>query len=203
MGKACGYSSLTMTPQGVTSARRRFGRVPVVLLILFSALLAACSDAEVRWRDVRLELPNEWVVNELDSSRLSIANARFPDLDAVDEPPNLGSDLEAAVFFTHEPNATATAWRAFVVEQEGSLDEDVRLSIDGAPATRLVFTYDANGTLTREMILLVPARELVGLFQPITPRFSQEGPSRFDHYRPTFDAIVDSLDFGAPLREVR
>ncbi|MDQ3931407.1 MAG: hypothetical protein M3252_01005 [Actinomycetota bacterium] len=190
-----------MTPQGVTSVRRRLGRVPIVLLLLFSTLLAACSEAEVRWRDVTLELPDGWVVNELDRSRLSIANARFPDPDVGNEPTDLGSELEAAVFFTHEPNATAAAWRALVVEQEGSLDEDVRLSIDGAPATRLIFTYDANGTPTREMILLVPARELVGLFQPITPRFSQEGPSRFDHYRPTFDAIVDSLNFGAPLRE--
>ncbi|MDP8932517.1 MAG: hypothetical protein M3O70_29200 [Actinomycetota bacterium] len=187
----------------MTSARRRLWRVPVVLFVLLSASLAGCSDAEVRWRDVTLELPDGWVVNELDRSRLSIANAAFPDLDAAVESPGLGSDLEAAVFFTHEPDATATAWRAFVVEQEGSLDEDVRLTIDGAPATRLVFTYDAHGTLTREMILLVPARDVVGLFQPITPRFSQEGPSRFDHYRPTFDAIVNSIDFGAPLRKAR
>lgn len=193
-----------MAPQQVRSALQRFRPVFVVLLVLLATSLAGCGQAEdVRWRDVTLELPEGWVVNELDRSRLSIANALFPELDASVPPAGLPTDLEAAVFFTHEPNATASAWRELVVEQHGSLDEDVRLTVDGAPATRLVFTYDANGTLTREMVLLVPAREIVGLFQPITPRFSQEGPSRFEQYRPMFDEIVGSMDFGAPLREAR
>ncbi|MFN2557820.1 MAG: hypothetical protein ABR592_13330 [Nitriliruptorales bacterium] len=185
----------------MTSTLRRFRPVFATLLVVLVAAVGGCGQAEdVRWRDVTLELPSGWVVNELDHSRLSIANARFPDLDASVPPPNFPSDLQAAVFFTHEPNATAAAWRALVAEQHGTLDEDIQFRIDGAPATRLVFTYDANGTLTREMVVLIPARELVGLFQPITPRFSQDGPALFDQYRPMFDGIVESMDFGAPLR---
>ncbi len=180
---------------------RRWRAAFATLLVVLVASVAGCGQAkDVRWRDVTLELPSDWVVNELDHSRLSIANAPFPDLDTPVPPPDFASNLQAAVFFTHEPHATAAAWRDLVAEQHGSLDEDVRLMIDGAPATRLVFTYDANGTLTREMVVLVPARELVGLFQPVTPRFSQEGPAVFDRYRPTFDAIVESMVFGAPLR---
>ncbi len=192
------------SPHRVTSPLRRFRPAFAALLVVLASSVAGCGQAgDVRWRDVTLELPSGWVVNELDHSRLSIANAPFPDLDTPVPPPDFVSDLQAAVFFTHEPNASAAAWRDLVAQQRGSLDEDVRLTIDGAPATRLVFTYDANGTLTREMVLLVPARELVGLFQPITPRFSQEGPSLFDRYRPIFEEIVESMDFGAPLREAR
>ncbi len=183
------------------SPLRPYRPVFATLLVVLAASLAGCGQTEdVRWRDVTLQLPSGWVVNEIDHSRLSIANAPFPDLDTPVPPPDFASDLQAAVFFTHEPHATAAAWRGLVTEQRGSLEEDARLMVDGAPATRLVFTYDANGTLTREMVVLVPARELVGLFQPIAPRFSQEGPAVFDRYRPTFDAIVESMDFGAPLR---
>lgn len=168
-------------------------RSPFVLVLSLVLLAPACGgdDGTVDWRGLELEVPAGWQVNERDASKLSLATAPF-DQESVD-------DLEAAAFLTHEPGTQPDDWRRFVEEQDGEVESDDRLTVDGAPATRLVFSYDANGTPMREMVVLVPSRQVVMLFQPIVPRGSDLGPGRFAEHRPTFDAIVASVTFGAPV----
>lgn len=104
------------------------------------------------------------------------------------------------MFFTHERDPTAAAWRQLVSEQRGRIEEDDEVTVDAEHASRIVFTNPALGTPLREMVLVVPDRDLVVLFQPIVPRGSQNGPDVFDSYRGTFETLISSVRFGPPTK---
>lgn len=147
-----------------------------------------------------LHLPPGWVVAEIDTFKLSLATAPFGAPDATTPPPGLGRELQAAVFFTHERDPTPDAWRQLVGEQRGVIDEDVEVTVDKERGTRIVFSNPALGTPLREMVIVLPDRDLVVLFQPIVARGAQNGPEVFDRYRVTFDTIVSSIRFGPPTK---
>ncbi|HEX2029166.1 MAG TPA: hypothetical protein VHF25_14325 [Nitriliruptorales bacterium] len=165
--------------------------------LVTAALLVTCaSDPSVRWGDVTLDLPDGWVVAEEGEDRLSLATAPF----GQDTPPE---DLEAALFLTREPGTSAADWRGLIERIHGEVEEDRQRTVGGAPATELVFRHDGNGTPLREMAVVVPARQLVILAQPVVARGEQDGPARFDRYRATFDAVLSSIRFGAPTDRAR
>lgn len=165
--------------------------------LALAALLVSCpSDSSVRWRDVTLEVPDGWVVAEQGEDRLSLATAPFGE----DTPPE---DLEAALFLTREPGASVVDWRQLIEGIHGEVEEDRQRTVGGAPATELVFRHDGNGTPLREMAVVVPARQLVILAQPVVARGEQDGPARFDRHRATFDAVLGSIRFGAPTDRTR
>ncbi len=173
-------------------------RPPLVLLALIAAVLlgaTACGGGpdQVRWRDVRLSPPVGWTVFEQDDAVLSLANA------PLDGEGRRGAQAVAAQF-THEPTTVPDDWRAFVEEQGGELEVDEAIEVDEVPATRLVFTFDANGIPTREMVVVVASRGIVMLFQPVLEQGETDGPDRFLANRATFDAILDGIAFGAPIR---
>ena len=170
------------------------------MLVVLTFVLAACGtgDGPVQWRDLTVEVPEGWVVAERDDQKLSIANAEFG--------PGQAEELEAAVFLTHEPGTSIDDWRSLVAERDGEVETDDAITVGGAPASRLVFRHDANGTPLREMVVVVPSRDVVMLFQPIVLRASQDGPDTFERYRDTFDdvlaAVRSTSGGGTPPREL-
>lgn len=166
---------------------------PLLAPLLAAVLVAAACASDggtVRWRDLRLDVPDGWLVTERNGTALSLADAPFHE-EAADE-------LSAAVFLRHEPATDAADWRRFVGEQGGELEVDEPVTVGGAPGTRLVFTYDANGTVLTEMVVVVPSRDLVVLLQPVVARGSRDGPATFASHRGTFERLLASVVFGPP-----
>lgn len=161
----------------------------IALALIPVILVAACSsgDARARWRDLSLEVPDGWVVAERDEQKLSIANTEFG--------PGRADELEAAVFLTHEPGASIDGWRDLVTERDGMVASDGAITVDGEPASRLVFDHDANGTPMREMVVTVPSRDIVMLFQPVVPRGSTDGEDTFRRYSDTFERVLATVRF--------
>lgn len=159
------------------------------------AVLVGCSGASdtIEWRSLELRLPAGWEAFEQSETLLSVADA------PLGEEGDRGQRA-VAVQFTHEPRTSPDHWRRFVDEQEGTLEVDERITVGGLPATRLVYRAELNGVPTREMVILVPAREVVILAQPVPEQGETDGPQRFLDHRDEFDAIIDSIRFGAPVR---
>lgn len=156
--------------------------------ILLLGVAACAPDAgRVEWRDLSLEVPDGWVVAERDDQKLSLANTEFG--------PDRADELEAAIFLTHEPDGSIDRWRQLAGERDGDIEVDGTLELDGEPASRLVFSHDANGTLLREKVVVVPSRDLVMLFQPVVPRGSRDGPDTFERHRERFEQVLASLRF--------
>lgn len=177
-------------------ARRTSARALSALLALALALVAGGCDRatgpERSWRDLELTLPDGWSVFEDEPTRFSVADGTMGD-------EGERGTAEAAAFFTHEPGSRPDAWRELVDGPlDGTLERDESLQVGGVPATRLVFSHESNGVAMREMVVLVPSRELVVLMQPIVVRDQRDGPEVFDAHLEEFDALLSSLRFGAP-----
>lgn len=152
-------------------------------------MLSACATdgGRAEWRALSLEVPDGWVVAERDDQKLSLANTEFG--------PDRADELEAAIFLTHEPDGSIDRWRELADDRDGEIETDDTFELDGEPASLLVFSHDANGTLLREMVVVVPSRDLVMLFQPVVPRNSRDGPDTFERHRERFEQVLASLRF--------
>lgn len=170
--------------------------VPLVWFAVLAFLVASCgsSGGPYRWRDARITAPEGWVLHEEASTHFAITDAPLGDGEA----PGPG---QVGAFFTYEPDTTPDDWRDLAADQGWELVEDERVSVGGAPATRLVIEQPAADLPTKEMVVLIPSKGIVVLFQP-TPTVDQsDSVARFDRFRDEFDAILDGLTFGAPDRE--
>lgn len=160
-------------------------------------VVAACSGdggGRQSWRGLEFSLPDQWLVFEEANNHLGAANA---DLGEQEGDPG---DRVVAVQFTHDPqSSSADAWRAWLEDQGGRMESDTDLTLDGVPATRMVFSHTTNGIPTREMVVTVPARNLYILLQPVPTAGSTDAPEVFMEHVDTFDAILSSIDFGAPV----
>lgn len=195
-----------------TARARLLGLVAVLAL-----LLTACSSgpsSAVAWRDLSLTLPDGWVVAENRSGSLIIADKPLPAnpddfASTADSDPDPDLLPEVGLYFTHEPNTVPGDWRELVTGAlDGTIEADNALTIDGVPATQLVFSHASNGVSTREMVIVIPARGIVVLAQPIgiigrqriTNQPSSEiGPVLYDAHVDEFAAIIASFAFGAPV----
>lgn len=176
-----------------------------VVLGLVVALLAACSDdgssqpERVEWRNLGIELPDDWYLFEEAETRLSIANEDLgvgPDGEPGERPEG---DV-VGMFFTYEPEAVPEDWRDFVEEQDAELETDIRLELEGeVPATQLVFSYVTDGTPTREMVVLIPSRGIVVLAQPVPGPGEDTAPQVFLDHLETFVEVIEDIEFGAPV----
>lgn len=144
------------------------------------------------WRGIEMSLPAGWIVFEQSEQHLSLADAPLGS-------PGARGEREAAAYLTYEPGTGPADWRQFVADQQdGTIEQDDDVTLSGVPATRLVFSYVTNGTSLREMVVVIPSRGVVALFQPVVTPGSDAGPSRFDAHVDEFDRILSSLTFGAP-----
>lgn len=183
--------------------------VPVlvaVVLLLSGGLLTGCSsNGAVSWRDLDLTLPDGWLVYEQTSTVLGIANTPLGQ-EATDDPdeqaPGRGARQSEAVAaqFQYDPNGSTDDWRELIAMEDGTVEVDEQIEIDGIPASRLVWSGELNGIPVREMIIVIPSRSITILYQPVVSRDATDGPERFLAYRDEFEAVLTSIDFGAPLR---
>lgn len=181
-------------------ARRCRCLLPVALLAL---LLTACGgdDAAQAWRGATLAVPEDWTVFEEADTRLSMANVALGEEADFSEENRPEGDI-IAMFFTHEDGTTPDRWRSFVEEREESeLEVDEAIEVDGVPATRLIYTHRSSGEPTREMVVVVPARDIEILVQPVPGQGSDEGPEMFERHRDTVEGVLDSIEWGAPVEE--
>jgi hypothetical protein len=171
-----------------------------VAVLVVAVLLGACGrgDAELRWRDLRLTVPDGWVVFEEEASRLSLANQ--PLGADVEEEQRPTGDL-VAVFLTHRPGTTPGAWRDQIAASGATLEVDEATEVGGVPATRLQFLTPAGdgSAETRELVVVVPAREVELLAQPVPLPGDLEAPAVFDRALPTFEELLSSFSWGAPV----
>lgn len=174
----------------------------VSLLALLALLVVACGGdpRAVAWRDLTLQMPDGWVAFEETDTHLSISNAALgpgPDGQPGEQPEG---DV-VAMFFTHEPGTLPRDWRAYVEEHGGVMESDDAIEIDEVPATRLVFSYETIGVPMREMVIVVPARQIVILAQPVPAQGETDAPEVFLRHADTFLEILDTIDWGPPVQD--
>jgi hypothetical protein len=179
--------------------------LPVALLVLM-ATLAACGGGDdqpdaVSWRNVALDLPDDWYLVEETDDRLSIASEPLQvggDGDGEEGTPPDGDVV--GMFFTYEPGTGPDDWRRFVDQQDATLETDDRLELDGeVPATRLVYSYTTGGVPTREMVVVIPSRSIVVIAMPIPGPGDDDAPEVFLEHIETFLQVLETAEFGAPV----
>lgn len=172
------------------SARRSL----VVVLALLGLLLSACSSSggPVAWRDADFALPAGWIEIDRSENHLLLGDGLPP------EEPGVRGELDVAMQVTVEPGASADDWRRFVADEGATLEIDEAVSVGGAPATMIQFSFTTNGVPTRERVIVIPSRQLVLLQQPVPLQTDTDGPERFLERLDEFDALLDGISFGAP-----
>lgn len=175
------------------------------LLVLLTATLAACTGGAggagpMAWRDLDLVVPGGWQVLDQRGDLLLLAN-RDLRADDVQATPSLLRDPNAndavAVQFTTDPSSP-DAWRNLVAAEGGEVESDEPIQLDGIPATAITFNWVTNDVPTREQVVIVPSRQLVILLHPVPVQGQRTGPEVYVRHVEEFQAILDSLDFGAP-----
>lgn len=106
-----------------------------------------------------------------------------------------------AVFLTHRPNVGPGDWRDQIGTSGAVLEVDEAIEIDGVPATRLQFlTPPRDGAAEiRELVIVVPSRQVELIAQPVPLPGSTDAPATYDRFVATFDEMVASIRWGAPL----
>lgn len=169
------------------------------LLVLALFLLAGCGeDGTTAWRDLTLTVPDGWVVFEEEPTRLSIANVPLGG-DVAEEDRPTGDVV--AMWFTHDSGITPGEWRDHIAEVGATLEVDEAIEVGGVPATRLQFLSPAlhGAAETRELVVVVPSREVAVLAQPVPLPDSTDAPQVFDRALATFDTVLESARWGAPV----
>lgn len=174
----------------------------VAVLLAASVLLIGCGsdDGAVAWRDARLQTPDGWVVFDQEETRLSLANVPLGPL--LEEQGVQPEGDVVAMFFTHEPGVTPTDWRDFATANDVVIERDEATEVGGVPATRFHLRDPEGGsgqTLTREMVVVIPSREVVLLAQPVPALGDDDVTDVFDRHLAAFEQVLDSLRWGAPV----
>lgn len=199
-------------PASLRPARTARSSLVVVLLAALVAT-AGCTagrgqvgaTGDVRWRDLSMLLPDGWVVTQDTASAFSVNDKPLPD-DPDAYAPGGDGDVallpEAGAYFTHAPDETIQDWRDLVARQGGTVHRDETFTVDGVPANLLEFSQSTGDVPTRERVVVIPARDIVVLLQPIPARAFGEGvgPGLFAAHEQEFTDLVASFDLGAPQR---
>ena len=171
--------------------------LPLALLVL---LLTACGDdGTVQWRDATIDVPEDWTVFEEEETRLSMANVPLGE-DADFDPDNRPEGDIVGIFFTHVQGTTPGKWREFIDgRDEPEIESDQAIEIDDVPATRLIYSHISGGERTREMVVVVPAREVEIFAQPVPDIGDPDGPETFMRHLDTFNEVIEGIRWGAPV----
>ena len=180
-------------------------RLAWMLLLAVSILGCGGDDPQpeaVTWRNVTLDLPDEWYLVEQSETHLTISNQDLGVSEETEQPrPRFDGDV-VAMYFTYEPETLPDDWRAFVEDQDATLESDDSIVVgSNVPATRIVYSYVTNGVPTREMVVLIPSRGIVVLSQPIPGPSGDDAPQVFLRHIETFLEVLQTAEYGAPLLE--
>lgn len=164
----------------------------VVVALVAGGCAEGIREGRQSWRGLEVVLPEGWQVFEDTSTVFGVANAPLGNTPAPE------GDVVAAQF-TYEPGARIDDWRALVTDQGGTIESDQELALDGIPARSITYRYVTNGVPTRERVVVVSARQIVILLQPVPLRGEQDAPEVFEAYTDDFEALLDSIEWGAPV----
>ena len=178
-------------------------RLAWVLVLAVSILGCGGDDPQpevVTWRNVTVDLPEDWYLVEQGETHLTISNQDLRVSEDPEQPrPRPEGDV-VAMYFTYEPETLPEDWRAFVEDQDATLESDDAIVVgENVPATRIVYSYVTNGVPTREMVVLIPSRGIVVLSQPIPGPGEDDAPQVFLRYIETFLEVLQSAEYGAPM----
>jgi len=182
-------------------ARRYLG---VAVLVLLAAVLTACGGSNqpsaVEWRNVEMDLPDQWYLFEEEADRLSISNQDIGIGDVGGQPDDWPEGDVVAMFFTYEPSTRPDDWRQLLDQLDAEIETDNQIRLQGeVPATQLIYRYETEGVLTREMVVVIPSRAIVLLAQPVPPPGSADQTEVFLAYLDDFMGVLESAVFGAPV----
>ena len=185
------------------TGRRRAVRL-ALLAGLLAVLAAGCGGSNqpssVEWRNVTFELPDEWYLFEETSDRLSISNQDIGIGDVAGQPNDWPEGDVVAMFFTYEPNTLPADWRDLLARLGAEIETDAPIVLtDEVPATQLIYRYETEGVLTREMVVLIPSRNIVLLAQPVPPIGSDDVTDVFLAHLDEMMEVLRTARFGAPL----
>jgi hypothetical protein len=175
-------------------------RLPRWLVALVAAgLLLACGGdpSAVAWRDLDLTLPDGWVVVQDFEGVLYVGDGEMADEGDA-------GDLTVGIQFLEEDTPSIQDWRDLVADRDGTVELDRDGVIDGLPTSELQFTLpgdDGDVPATRERVITVPSRHLVILAQAVPLRGQQDGAQLFLDGLDDIEALLESVDFGAPEQE--
>ncbi|MEX2487317.1 MAG: hypothetical protein WD377_06850 [Nitriliruptoraceae bacterium] len=173
----------------------------VLAVAVLAIALAGCGGGNqpdtVSWRNIDIDVPDGWYVFEETPDRLSISNV---DLAALTEAGEVPTGDVVAMFFTFEPATLPEDWRRLLARRDAEIETDDRVMVDGdIPATRIIFAHQSAGLPTREMVIMVPSRQVVVLSQPVPRDGQQDAGELFLEHLPTFLDVVQQADYGRPL----
>lgn len=185
----------------MASASRR--RRHVLVLLVVALVLSACGDSrqpsEARWRNLTIPLPDGWYLFEDEDTRLSISN-RDLGVDAADRGVDDQDAPTVAMWFTYVPDTLPADWRAWAESVDATIESDQQIQLDGdVPATRLVYRFETLGVHTREMVVVIPSRQIVVLANPVFGPGDDDVRELFvDHFE-DFSAVLDGITLGSPV----
>ena len=185
--------------------RRRRGVWLAVSFGMLTLVLSACGSGQpsaVTWRNVELELPDGWYLFEEEEDRLSISNQDIGIGDVVGTPTERPEGDIVAMFFTYEPETLPDDWRELLDRLEAEIETDSSLVLQGdVPATQLIYRYETEGVITREMVVVIPSRSIVLLAQPVPGPGDDDVSDVFLTYLDQMMGVLESASFGAPVLE--
>lgn len=175
---------------------RRWSSALVAAFVLLAVTACGGGEGSLSWRDLTLELPDGWSVFEEADTRLGLSNVPLDQFAESDRPPT--GDV-IAVSLMHGSGANPGGWRDDAAERGVVVERDEAIEVGGVPATRFVLFDDTSDSPRRELVVVVPSRQVVLLATPVTPVGSTEGPEVYDRAAGTLDALVASIRWGAPV----
>ncbi|MFP4312478.1 MAG: hypothetical protein ACLFS9_10940 [Nitriliruptoraceae bacterium] len=180
-------------------------RSPVLAVLLALAILAAaCGSSDqpdsVAWRNVELDLPDGWYLFEEEADRLSFSNQDIGIGDVIGTPTDRPDGEVVAMFFTYEPETVPDDWRDLLERLDAEVETDAQLVLRGdVPATQLIYRYETEGVMTREMVVVIPSRSIVLLAQPVPAPGDTDVGELFLRYLDDMMGVLETAEFGAPV----
>lgn len=140
------------------AGRARTRRRSLSSALLVGVLAVACGGTPdvIEWRNVRLDVPEGWVVVEVTDERVRLASAaaeRAAETDGL-----------VTLTLSFDPRVLPTDVRAALAARGATVESDGAITVgDEVPATRIVAFDPSVDPPTREAIVLVPSRGIVAV----------------------------------------
>ncbi len=160
------------------------------------------QPGSVEWRNISMELPDGWYLFEEEDTRLSMSNQDIGIGEVQGEPKERPEGDTVAMFFTYEPGTVPDDWRDLLETLDAEIETDRALRLEGdVPATQIVYRYETQGVITREMAVVIPARSVVLFAQPVPAPGDDDVSDVFLDHLDDFMSVLESAEFGAPVQD--